>query len=186
AIRLLKSLHVLTRIETLLKELKIPGRPPTRKEAIQAQLERRLENVKNYISQTTKKISLTMLFGVIIPLSVVLIITLYGNWFFPHTPVLIDRATGAAIENPSLLQIIVFATDLFLKGSLNDIMEGFNKDIGPVSYATSNILYTIFVIFFRMAADLFVATLVFFVGRTMWNWRAANRQAMKIATKDTS
>jgi hypothetical protein len=186
AIKLLKNLHVLTRIETLLEELKIPGRRPTREEAIQAQLERRLEKVRRYISQTTGNISLTMLFGVIVPLSGVLIITLYGDWFFPNSPVLIDRTSGASISNPSTFQIVVFATDLFFKGSLNDLFEAFNWNIGQVTNATTNILFTLFVLGFRIAADLFVAILIFYIGRTMLNWRAANRQAMKIATKDTS
>ncbi len=181
AIQLFRVLHNETRFETLLKELRIPGPRPTREESIQAQLERRMERVQRYISQTTSKISLTMLFGVVVPLSAVLIITLYGNWFFPYSPILIDRGSGAPISNPSTVQITKFALDLFIKGGLNDFSEGFNWNIGQVSNATSNTLFTFFVIGFRITADLFVATLVFYVVRTMWNWRAANRQAMKFA-----
>jgi len=181
AIKLFRILHNETRFEVLLKQLRIPGPRPTREETIQAQLDRRVESVKKYISQTTSKIAITMVLGVFLPLAVILIITSYGSWFFPDSPVLVDRNSGASISNPSTFQMIVFATDLFLKGSLNDILEGFNKDIGQVSYATSNVLYTIFIILFRMAADLFVATLLFYTVRIMWNWNAANRKAMRLA-----
>jgi hypothetical protein len=183
AIKLFTLLHNETRFETLLKELRIPGPRPTREESIQAQLERRMERVQRYISQTTSKISLTMLFGVIVPLSAVLIITLYGNWFFPHSPVLIDRGSGAPILNPSTLQITKFALDLFIKGGLNDFSEGFNWNIGQVSNATSNILFTIFVIGFRIAADLFLFTLLYFLWRTWRNWKAANREALRLAVQ---
>jgi len=186
AIKLFRLLHRETRFETLLGKLKIPGPRPTKEKSKQAQLQRRKDTVKKYVSQTTSKIVITLILGVFLPLAVILIITIYGSWFFPNTPVLVDRNTGASIANPSSFQIIVYATDLFLKGSLNDFLEGFNKNIGPVSYATSNILYTIFVILFRMAADLFVATLVFFVVRTMWNWKAANREAMRLAIQNDS
>ncbi len=181
AIRLFRTLHNETRIEVLLEQLTILGRPPTREEAIQAQLERRLESVKNYISKTTKKISLTMLFGVIVPLSVVLIIALYGSWFFPNSPVLIDRNSGAPIINPTMFQIAEFALDLFVKGGLNDLSEGFNWDIGQVSNATSNFLFTAFVTVFRIVADLFVLTLLYFLYRTWQNWNDANSKAMQLA-----
>ena len=183
AVRLLKRLHNDTRLPTLINQLKIPGRQPSRDEAIQRQKERRLEVSRRFTAQTTTRIARTAGLGVFIPFSSLLIVTAFGDWFFPAGPVLVERATGEPIRDPTAFQLALFATDLFLIGGFNDVFEVFEINLGQAAHASSNLVYAVLILAFRIVADLFVLTLVFYTGRTFWNWRLANKEAVSIAKR---
>jgi hypothetical protein len=76
---------------------------------------------------------------------------------------------------------LTFAIDLFLKGGLNDVIEVFELDFGSVRHAADNHLYASVILLFRLVADLFVISLIFYTARTSWNWRTASRMVTREA-----
>lgn len=181
AMKPLRGLHQETKLEHLLARLRIPGPRPTRRQSIEAQMERKLSEAECYAATTSARIGLTFLLGVAVPFSAILLVTACGDWFFPTMPVLVDIASQTAIHHPSAAQLGTFALDLFLKGGLNDVIEVFELDIGTVRHAASNLPYAGLILLFRFVADLFVVSLVFYALRTGYNWRQAARQVMREA-----
>lgn len=178
---LLRFLHNHTRYHALLARLRIPGPAPSRAASIAAQRKRKLETAREYSAHTIGTILLVFLLGVGVPFAVVMTVTWQGSWLFPDMPVLIDAVSREPVETPSLAQLAGFAADLFLKGGLNDLFEVFEWEIGQLRHASTNLGYSGFILLFRVIADVFVLSLVFYAGRTLWHWRRASIQVMREA-----
>lgn len=184
--RPLRALHNETTLENLLKRLRISGTKPTRAQTIEAQKQRKLEHARAYSAASIGRIAYTFVLGVGVPFAAVLIITAQGSWLFPQAPVLVDALTRSHIAHPDTAQLTAFAVDLFLKGGLNDVIEVFELDFGSVRHASDNLLYASYILLFRLVADLFVLSLIFYAGRTAVNWRTASRRVMQDAAAQHS
>ncbi|TGY90065.1 hypothetical protein E5163_02755 [Marinicauda algicola] len=181
AIGPLRGLHRETDYETLVKRLKIPGPEPSRAATIAAQKARKLETARDYAQCTIGRIAITALLGVVLPFAAILTVTWQGGWFFPGQPVLVEAGSRTPIPHPDAGQLSAFGLDLLLKGGLNDVIETFEWEIGQVRHAATNYPYATLILLFRLVADLFVISLLFYAGRTALNWRRASAEVMREA-----
>ncbi len=183
---LLRFLHNQTRYDELVRRMRIPGPEPTRAATIAAQRARKLNTARSYSAKTIGTIILVFLLGVGVPFASVMTVTWYGDWLFPGMPVLIDAVSREPVEAPNLTQLAGFAADLFVKGGLNDLFEVFEWEIGQLRHASDNWGYSSFILLFRVVADVFVLSLVFYAGRTLWHWRRASIHVMRHARSQSN
>ena len=157
------------------------GRIPTREDSINRQAQAMKGHAKEVLNAKHKDVAVATVLGVGVPLLFFGLVTIFADYFFGKTAILIDAKTGSEVFDPSNVQLALFLVDQFLKGALTDIFEVFEYSVSTVSNNSSNLVFSFLVLVFRMLMNLFVIGLVISMISTGSAWR----NAMKLAANST-
>jgi len=163
----------------------IPGPKPTLLATIQNQIQIITEAARDVWKAMFLRSALLVLFGMIVPIVLLSVITANHQWLFPNNSPLSAcispkdselfrppyRQCTPITDDIEPIQFAAFIVDQSLKGALNDVIEGFGKDIGPVINNPNNLPFTILVIVFRF----FTGTTAIALGYLAWRFTMSRR-----------
>lgn len=132
------------------------GPRPTREEAIRARKEARNRVLKTFLRQ----IATSAIFIILVPFAGLIVISLFRSWFFGSDPIFVSRSTGEIVTDPGTVQLILYFLDHLLKGLFFDVMEVFRIQFSALQNANDALVYSGFLVLFRMLVDLYAVGLV--------------------------
>ncbi|PHS22950.1 MAG: hypothetical protein COA84_11920 [Robiginitomaculum sp.] len=142
---------------------KIRGPAPQRKRSIVRRI-KRLKAFTSSVYLTLVRNSLVLfIVGIIMPGILLGSIAAKQSWLLPGTYALELNGTPTDSIKFARADLLLFVTDQALRGSLSDTLEVFDYALTDIQNNPKNILFSIFVLFYR-ALSGFVAASIFYVG----------------------
>ncbi|PHS29077.1 MAG: hypothetical protein COA85_01740 [Robiginitomaculum sp.] len=142
---------------------RIRGPAPQRKRSIVRRI-KRLKAFTSSVRLTLVRNSLVLIIvGIIMPGVLLGSIAAKQTWLLPGTYALELDGTPTDSLEFARTDFLLFVTDQALRGSLSDTLEVFDYALTDIQNNPKNILFSIFVLFYRFLTG-FVAASIFYVG----------------------
>lgn len=106
--------------------------------------------------------------GLIGPGIVIGLIITFQNAFLPGPPLLATAGVPAGLDILSTIDIVLFVLDQGLRGFLGDSFEVFGLSLAAVENNTDHLVFSSFVFFYRLAAQLIFVSLSGVALRILW------------------
>ena len=135
-----------------------------------SRLETKLRHIKSYWSSFLHSLRLSLFALVPIvfcPLAVLVVLTVYSDWFFGTPSILID-GTAEPASISYAWQMGLFFLDQLSRGLMFDVMEVFDWRLSPITANSENTPYLSALVGFRVIVDIYVAGLVVLVGQALY------------------
>ena len=153
-----------------------PGKIPETEKGIEKRIGDLQRHARNRVSVITRRSLLMLIFGVIVPGSMLIFVAWYQSWFVSGSPVFLVSGAPLYAHEVEPFQLSAFVVDQALRGGLSDFFEVFGLGITPVSNNPDNVIFSGLVFAFRFLCGLVavgIAWLLIRVGLGMRNLRLA-------------
>lgn len=104
---------------------------------------------------------------VVLPLAVLVVLTVYAEWFFGTPSFLIEEASATGTAG-HFGEMALFFIDQLSRGLMFDVMEVFEWRLSSIETNTSNTPYLSALVAFRMIVDIYVVGLIVLLGQAIY------------------
>lgn len=118
--------------------------------------------------------------GIVIPGITLALIAYYQQWFLPGPPALLLQTDAGVQVASQPWQLFYFIVDQSLKGGLSDTFEVFDLAITRVTNNPENVVYSGFVLFYRVIAGAVVVTILYANARMILGLRHVKEATKKL------
>lgn len=122
-----------------------------------------------------------ILFGVVIPGSLLIVIAWNQDWFMPGELVFLVSGEPSPAQNLSVVELFLFAVDQALRGGLTDLFEVFGLSIGSVSNNPGNVAFSSLVLGFRVLCGAVTVGLIALFARVAFGIWGVHEDVQQLA-----
>lgn len=141
-------------------ERSFPGARPSKPETIQRRIKTLQRYANNTIATLLSRALLMMLFGVLVPGTLLVIIAWHQGWLLQGAPAFQLGTSPTVARDLSPGDLALFVVDQALRGGLTDFFEVFALSVGDVTNNPDNIVFSSLVLGFRFLCGAVVVGLV--------------------------
>lgn len=159
---------------------RIPGPIPEKASSIKKRIDRLERHARDRMSDLSRRLSLMLIFGVILPASTLTVIAWYQSWFISGVPALLVSGVPTFASEIEPVQLVAFSLDQALRGGLSDLFEVFGFSVTEVSNNPDNLIFSGLVLGFRFLCGLVAVGVAWLIVRVVLGMRGLNAAISKL------